>query len=105
VDDATGKRDYATDRIIGDLHNHALPPCNTHYSTLVVTMEDTTMMEASQGLFEEQSFTIIPNGLSDDRLEKVCDAPRMERSIADAFYSSASKSLLSAVPSYLLTLR
>jgi hypothetical protein len=35
------------------------------------------MMEASQGLFGEQSFTIIPNGLSDDRLEKVCDAPRI----------------------------
>jgi hypothetical protein len=48
-------------------------------------------MEASQGLFEEQSFTIIPNGLSDERLEKVCDAPGMERSTTDAFYSSVSR--------------
>jgi hypothetical protein len=56
------------------------------------------MMEASQGLFEEQSFTIIPNGLSDDRLDKVCDASRMERSTTDAFYSFASRSQLSVVP-------
>ncbi|KAF2833518.1 hypothetical protein CC86DRAFT_365393 [Ophiobolus disseminans] len=34
-------------------------------------MEDSTMMEASQGLFEEHSFTIIPNGLSEDSLDKL----------------------------------
>jgi hypothetical protein len=39
-------------------------------------MEDTTMLEGSQGLFEEASFAIIPNGISEDRLEEVCDASR-----------------------------
>ncbi|CAO2650493.1 Nn.00g017850.m01.CDS01 [Neocucurbitaria sp. VM-36] len=34
-------------------------------------MEDTTMLEAAQGLFEELSFTIIPNGLSEERLKKI----------------------------------
>lgn len=34
-------------------------------------MEDTTMLEGSQGLFEELSFTIYPNGLSEDRLHEV----------------------------------
>ncbi|KAL5116771.1 regulator of Ty1 Transposition [Pleosporales sp. CAS-2024a] len=34
-------------------------------------MEDTTMMEGSQGLFEEQRFTIIPHGLSDGQLDKL----------------------------------
>ncbi|KAF1837609.1 hypothetical protein BDW02DRAFT_543706 [Decorospora gaudefroyi] len=33
-------------------------------------MEDTSMLEASQGLFEELSFTIYPNGLSEDRLRQ-----------------------------------
>jgi hypothetical protein len=61
-------------------------------------MEDSTMMEASQGLFEEQSFTIIPNGLSDDRLDKVCDAPNIYTSITDACCSCANKLLLSAAP-------
>jgi hypothetical protein len=61
-------------------------------------MEDTTMMEASQGLFEEQSFTIIPNGLSDDRLDKVCDASNMAKVTTDACYSCASKSPPSTVP-------
>jgi hypothetical protein len=37
-------------------------------------MEDSTMMEASQGLFEEHSFTIIPNGLPEESLDKVRDA-------------------------------
>jgi hypothetical protein len=37
-------------------------------------MEDRTMMEASQGLFEEHSFTIIPNGLPEESLDKVRDA-------------------------------
>jgi hypothetical protein len=40
-------------------------------------MEDSTMLEASQGLFEGQHFTIIPNGLSDDRLDEVCHASKM----------------------------
>jgi hypothetical protein len=61
-------------------------------------MEDSTMMEASQGLFEEQSFTIIPNGLSDDRLDKVCDAPSMRTSTTDAFCSCANKLPLSTAP-------
>ena len=33
------------------------------------------MLEGSQGLFEELSFTIYPNGLSEDRLRQVRDAP------------------------------
>ncbi|KAJ4326081.1 regulator of Ty1 Transposition [Neodidymelliopsis sp. IMI 364377] len=36
-------------------------------------MEDTTMLEGSQGLFEEFNFTIIPNGLSEDRLRQLQD--------------------------------
>ncbi|KAF1840888.1 BRCT domain-containing protein [Cucurbitaria berberidis CBS 394.84] len=34
-------------------------------------MEDVTMVEDSPGLFEELSFTIIPNGLSEERLKKI----------------------------------
>ncbi|KAJ4367427.1 regulator of Ty1 Transposition [Neocucurbitaria cava] len=34
-------------------------------------MEDTTMLEGSQGLFQELSFTIIPNGISEERLKKI----------------------------------
>ncbi|KAF2131627.1 hypothetical protein P153DRAFT_336084 [Dothidotthia symphoricarpi CBS 119687] len=34
-------------------------------------MEDSTMLEGSQGLFEELTFTLIPNGLSDDRLRQL----------------------------------
>jgi hypothetical protein len=37
-------------------------------------MEDASMLEGSQGLFEEISFTIYPNGLSEDRLREVRDA-------------------------------
>jgi len=37
-------------------------------------MEDSTMMDASQGLFEEHIFTVIPNGIPEDDLDKVCDA-------------------------------
>ncbi|KAJ8118242.1 hypothetical protein OPT61_g748 [Boeremia exigua] len=35
------------------------------------TMEDTTMPDASKGIFGDSSFTIIPNGLSDDRLSQL----------------------------------
>ncbi|KAF3000118.1 hypothetical protein E8E13_004120 [Curvularia kusanoi] len=34
-------------------------------------MEDTTMLDESKGLFGELSFTIIPNGLSEDRLDQL----------------------------------
>jgi len=34
-------------------------------------MEDVTMLESSQDLFEEYNFTIIPNGLSEDRMRQV----------------------------------
>lgn len=34
-------------------------------------MEETTMLEGSQGLFQELSFTIILNGISEERLKKV----------------------------------
>ena len=45
------------------------------------------MMEASQGLFDEQKFTIIPNGVSEDQLDEVRDAsgtqgPRLTRPVA-----------------------
>lgn len=56
-------------------------------------MEDSTMMDASQGLFEEQSFTIIPNGIPEDGLNRVCDASRTSEGIIDAFYSCANKLL------------
>lgn len=34
-------------------------------------MEDTTMQDVTQGLFGEQMFTIIPNGIPQDQLEQV----------------------------------
>jgi hypothetical protein len=40
-------------------------------------MDDTIMPEGSQGLFEENIFTIIPNGLTKDGVVKVCDAFEM----------------------------
>ena len=40
-------------------------------------MDDTAMLEGTQGLFDEYSFTIIPNGLSEDGLAKVRDAPNI----------------------------
>jgi hypothetical protein len=47
----------------------------THNKTPSVTaMEDTTMLEGSQGLFAELSFTIFPNGMSEDRISQVRDA-------------------------------
>ncbi|CAN9374574.1 unnamed protein product [Alternaria alternata] len=36
-------------------------------------MEDTTMLEGSQGLFEELTFTLIPNGLSEERMRQIED--------------------------------
>ncbi|KAF2189689.1 hypothetical protein K469DRAFT_658761 [Zopfia rhizophila CBS 207.26] len=36
-------------------------------------MEDTTMMDGDQPLFEDLTFTIIPNGLSDDHFHKLAD--------------------------------
>lgn len=56
------------------------------------------MMEGSQGLFEEQSFIIIPSGLSDSQLDKVCDASRTFEDTTDAFCSYEKISLVSAVP-------
>ena len=51
-------------------------PC-THstYTPRLPTMEDTTMLDDSKGLFADSSFTIIPNGLSEDRINQV-SAPR-----------------------------
>ena len=40
-------------------------------------MEDTAMLEGSQGLFEELTFTIIPNGISEERLKKVMRRVRL----------------------------
>jgi hypothetical protein len=36
-------------------------------------MDHTVTLEGAQGLFDEHSFTIIPNGLSEDGLAKVRD--------------------------------
>lgn len=44
----------------------------------IAAMEDTTMQDSSPGLFAELSFTICPNGLSEDRIQEVCDALRLE---------------------------
>lgn len=49
------------------------------------------MMEASQGLFDEQKFIIIPNGISDDQLDEVCDASGTEGSSTNANISCADK--------------
>lgn len=41
-------------------------------------MEDTTMQDDSKGLFGDSNFTIIPNGLSEGRLDQVSTArPRL----------------------------
>ncbi|KAF2120709.1 hypothetical protein BDV96DRAFT_513508 [Lophiotrema nucula] len=37
-------------------------------------MGDTTMMDSSQQLYEDLTFTIIPNGLSDERVRQVTDS-------------------------------
>jgi hypothetical protein len=73
---------------------------HTRPTTLALhaAMEDSTMMDASQGLFEEQSFTLIPNGIPEDGLDKVCDAPRTSEGIIDALYSCANRSPLRVVP-------
>jgi hypothetical protein len=61
-------------------------------------MEDATMMEGSQGLFEEQCFIIIPHGLPDGQLDKVCDVSRIVRDATDESYSCEKRSPASAVP-------
>jgi hypothetical protein len=61
-------------------------------------MEDTTMLEGSQGLFEEQSFTIIPHGLSDRDLDEVCDASKIYPSTTDVFYSYENRLTANTAP-------
>jgi hypothetical protein len=56
------------------------------------------MMEGSQGLFEEQCFIIIPHGLPDGQLDKVCDVSRIVRDATDESYSCEKRSPASAVP-------
>lgn len=99
MSDATGNRDHATVLpSVGAQHILEIPRHHTHNLHSNAIMEDTTMLEGSQGLFEEQSFTIIPNGLSDHDLDQVCDASKMCRKTTDAFYSYENRSSASAVP-------
>lgn len=58
-------------------------------------------MEASQGLFDDQKFTIIPNGISDTQLDEVCDASGKIISTINALDSCADKSLPRMEPRYL----
>jgi hypothetical protein len=56
--------------------NRALTTINTHcaHSSSIPrlpAMEDTTMLDDSKGLFGDSRFTIIPNGLSEDRVNQV----------------------------------
>ena len=64
-------------------------------------MEDTTMLEGSQGLFEELNFTIYPNGLSEERMRQVCDASDQFRNIANRQHRSKVQSQALAEQSYL----
>ncbi|KAF2034848.1 hypothetical protein EK21DRAFT_55242 [Setomelanomma holmii] len=54
-------------------------------------MEDTTMLEASQDLFEEHSFTIIPNGISKDQLSKLREQIGAERGTLIPFDPSVGR--------------
>jgi hypothetical protein len=56
------------------------------------------MLEGSQGLFEEQSFTIIPHGLSDRDLDEVCDASKIYPSTTDVFYSYENRLTANTAP-------
>jgi hypothetical protein len=66
------------------------------YSTTptAAAMEDTTMLDGSQGPFEELTFTIIPNGLSEDRMRQVRDASGQLRSVTNT--PNRSKMILEA---------
>lgn len=70
-----GKRDQITARASRlsprGIAAHQLTHATHATPTSIAVMEDVTMLEGSQGLFEELSFTIIPNGLSEERLNKV----------------------------------
>ena len=55
-----------------------------HVARSTTAMEDTTMLDGSQGLFEELSFTIYQNGLSEDRLREVRDASQFDIHVTDA---------------------
>ncbi|KAH4016316.1 hypothetical protein HBH82_201290 [Parastagonospora nodorum] len=54
-------------------------------------MEDATMMEGSQALFEEQSFIIIPSGLSDSQLDKLREEIAGERGTIIPFDPSVGR--------------
>lgn len=57
-----------------------LSTCNS--ATILARMEDTTMMEAqggSQPLFEGLVFTIIPNSLTEQRVEEVTERVQSDR--------------------------
>lgn len=47
----------------------ALPPLAA--ATAAAAMEDTTMLDSSQPLFHDATFTIIPTGLIQDRVLEV----------------------------------
>jgi hypothetical protein len=85
---ATTRRNFRTLARNITSNFHATTPLDLHPHAI---MEDTIMLEASQGLFEEQSFTIIPNGLSDHDLDEVCDASEIHTSTTDAFDSYENK--------------
>ncbi|KAH7095394.1 BRCT domain-containing protein [Paraphoma chrysanthemicola] len=54
-------------------------------------MEDTTMLEASQGLFEDCTFTIIPNDQAEDQLSKLREQIAAERGTIVPFDASVGR--------------
>jgi len=60
------------------------------------------MLDGSQGLFEELSFTIYPNGLSEDRLREVRDASKYDRHVTDALHRLNMPYPMRAAPLYRL---
>jgi len=58
------------------------------------------MLDGSQGLFEELSFIIHQNGLSEDRLREVRDASKCDRHVTDALHRLNVPYLMRAAPSY-----
>ena len=58
------------------------------------------MLDGSQGLFEELSFTIYENGLSEDRLREVRDASKFDRDVTDALSRLNVPYPMRGAPSY-----
>lgn len=54
-----------------NIDNNDAPHAHGTYAPRLPAMEDATMLDDPKGLFGDSSFTIIPNGLSEDRINQV----------------------------------